>query len=109
MKELFPPQMGVDTQPEGIPKARFELGEIVLTREAVFSLEIRERHWSQLIARHVEGDWGDIDDHDKMENEQSADQGGGRIFSAYNIDDGRFYVITEWDRSVTTVLLPDEY
>jgi hypothetical protein len=61
-----------------------------------------------LLARHVEGKWGDLDEHDVMENEQSVDQ-GYRIFSAYNIEDARFYVITEWDRSYTTVLLPEEY
>jgi len=93
---------------EQIPKVRFEPGEVVITEEANFSLAIRDRHPFQLLARHVEGDWGDIDEHDKMENEQSADQ-GGRIFSAYNIDDGRFYVITESDRSATTILLPEEY
>lgn len=91
-----------------IPRARFEMGEIVITLDADFSLAVRGRHPVQLLARHVEGNWGDLGEHDKEENEQSADQ-GGRIFSAYNIDDGRFYVITEADRSVTTILLPDEY
>lgn len=91
-----------------IPVARFDMGEVVVTHEAHFSLQVRGRHPFQLLARHVEGDWGDIDEHDKMENEQSADQ-GGRIFSAYNIDDGMFYVITEPDRSSTTILLPEEY
>ena len=91
-----------------IPRARFEMGEIVITPDADFSLAVRGRHPVQLLARHVEGNWGNIHEHDKEENEQSADQ-GGRIFSAYDIEDGRFYVVTECDRSVTTILLPHEY
>lgn len=91
-----------------IPEARFDLGDVVVTHEAHFSLAIRNRHPFQLLARHVEGDWGDLDKQDVNENEQSADQ-GGRIFSRYEIDDQPFYVITECDRSVTTVLLPEEY
>jgi hypothetical protein len=91
-----------------IPEARFDLGDVVVTHEAHFSLVVRNRHPFQLLARHMEGDWGELDEHDVNENEQSADQ-GGRIFSRYEIDDQPFYVITECDRSVTTVLLPEEY
>ncbi len=55
------------------------------------------------------GDWGDLDDEDKKENELSVKQ-GFRILSAYNLENGeKVWVITEWDRSVTTILLPEEY
>jgi hypothetical protein len=110
MKEFSPPPQENESQSTNkIPKVRFEPGEVVITHEANFSLAIRDRHPFQLLARHVEGDWGDIDEHDKMENEQSADLGSGRITSVYDIEDARFYVMTESDRSVTTILLPEEY
>lgn len=92
-----------------IPTARFDMGDIVVTHEAYFSLQVRNRHPFQLLARHAEGDWGNVSEHQVMENEQSADQGGGRIFSTYDIEDGRFYVTTEPDRSKTTIFLLDDY
>ena len=92
-----------------IPPARFDMGDIVVTHEAHFSLEVRGRHPFQLLARHVEGDWGNVSKHQAMENEQSADLGSGRILSTYDIEDGRFYVTTEPDRSSTTIFLPDDY
>jgi len=109
-KEPATPQETETNQPdeERIPKMLFELGQIVVTVGAVESLKIIERHAIQLIARHVEGEWGDLPPEDIQENQLSLEQ-GYRMFSAYNIEDARFYVITEWDRSVTTVLLPEEY
>jgi len=63
----------------------------------------------ELIVRHAAGDWGDLDDFDRAQND-AAVQTGGRIFSAYQVtDDVRVWVITEADRSHTTVLLPGEY
>lgn len=61
--------------------------------------------------RHLTGDWGDICDEDKLSNEQAL-QYGERLFSAYEIDAGdqkKLWIITERDRSVTTMLLPSEY
>ena len=55
------------------------------------------------------GDWGYLDDEDKKENELSVKE-GFRILSAYKLETGvKVWVITEWDRSVTTILLPTEY
>lgn len=63
----------------------------------------------ELLLRHVNGDWGDLDDEDKKENELSVKE-GFRILSAYELATGvKLWVITEWDRSVTTILLPEEY
>jgi hypothetical protein len=68
-----------------------------------------EQNPVELLARHVTGDWGDLDDEDKKENELSVKE-GFRILSAYHLETGaKVWVITEWDRSVTTLLLPDEY
>ncbi len=59
--------------------------------------------------RHAAGDWGDVDEHDRRENEQSLDH-GFRLFSVYHAADGtKFWIITEADRSATTVLLPEDY
>ena len=67
------------------------------------------RRRNELIISHVNGDWGDLEDEDKKENELSVKE-GFRILSAYHLDTGaKVWVITEWDRSVTTILLPEEY
>ena len=61
------------------------------------------------LARHVVGDWGDLDEDDRAENELSIRE-GFRLLSAYHLRDGtRIWIITEADRSSTTVLLPSEY
>ena len=64
---------------------------------------------SELFHRHQAGDWGEVDEHDRQENELSLRE-GFRLMSVYTLPNGvKLWVITEWDRSVTTVLLPDEY
>ena len=60
------------------------------------------------LARHMQCDWGDLCDEDKQENEFSFDK-HLRLFSAYENDTEKIWIITEADRSVTTVLYPDEY
>lgn len=61
------------------------------------------------LARHMAGDWGDLDEEDRSANDESV-RFGGRILSAY-VDrrQTRFWIITEADRSSTTILLPEEY
>ncbi|MDE3075945.1 MAG: plasmid related protein [Chloroflexota bacterium] len=62
-----------------------------------------------LLFRHVSGDWGELDEEDKAENELSLRE-GFRLLSAYTLRNGeKIWIITEADRSVTTLLLPDEY
>ena len=59
--------------------------------------------------RHLSGDWGDLDEEDRRENNLSVRE-GFRLLSAYTMSDGtRFWIITEADRSATTFLLPEEY
>ena len=66
-------------------------------------------HVQVCMQRHFSGDWGDMDDEDKATNEASL-EGGGRLMSAYKAEGHpKIWIITEWDRSVTTVLFPDEY
>ncbi len=88
-------------------RARFPPGRIVATSNALASLT--EVDIAQALARHLSGDWGELDDHDRKENEFSLTH-ELRLFSVYHSAAGvRFYVITEADRSVTTVLLPEDY
>jgi hypothetical protein len=60
------------------------------------------------LARHSSGDWGDLDNHDQRENEHSLKY-GWRIVSSYPIGEMAIWIITEADRSITTILLPEEY
>ena len=62
-----------------------------------------------ILARHELGDWGDLDAEDRAQNDLALEQ-GERLLSAYGIrDDLKVWVITERDRSVTTILLPEDY
>ncbi|MGD9746613.1 MAG: hypothetical protein AB7I98_03040 [Verrucomicrobiales bacterium] len=72
------------------------------------ALEIDPDEIAWLLHRHQCGDWGDLDDEDKQANDRNLIN-GGRLLSRYDIEAGSFYVITEWDRSVTTVILREEY
>jgi hypothetical protein len=85
---------------------RFPLGQLVVTRNAADRLTATEI--GRGLDRHAAGDWGDLDPEDLAENELALRE-GFRLFSAYGQGDRRFWVITEADRSVTTVLLPDDY
>ena len=61
------------------------------------------------LARHLAGDWGNVDEDDRKENEFSLEH-GFRLLSSYATPRGtKFWIITEHDRSVTTILLPEEY
>lgn len=87
-------------------KPCFELGQTVCTN-AIYEA-INAEGASRLILRHVSGDFGDICDEDKQAN-LDAIKNGYRIFSSYDTDDGTIFVITEADRSATTVLFANEY
>lgn len=89
--------------------ARFPLGQIVGTPGALLALTVAEDSPSSFLHRHVIGDWGEIDQEDRQENERSVSS-GCRLLSAYTTSQGiRIWVITEADRSSTTILLPEEY
>lgn len=88
---------------------RFPLGHLVATRGAIEALASANEDLLPFVARHAVGDWGDIDDEDRSENEQSLVY-GRRLLSAYTLRNGtRIWIITEADRSATTILLPGEY
>ena len=90
-------------------QARFPLGRVVATPGALEALAKAGQSSIEFIRRHSQGDWGDLAEEDKRENEFSVDK-DLRIFSAYHTARGvKLWVITESDRSATTVLLPSEY
>ena len=87
----------------------FPLGRVVATVGALARLVDSGQNPREFILRHVCGDWGELDSHDQEANAEALEH-GLRIFSAYRASDGtKIWVITEADRSSTTVLLPDEY
>jgi hypothetical protein len=91
------------------PDLKFALGHVVVTAGVHALIQQGSLHPFLCLGRHAAGDWGDMTDHDKAVNERAL-QGGSRIFSTYEITPAlTLYVITEWDRSVTTLLLPSEY
>lgn len=102
---------------------RFALGQMVATPGALELLEQSGFSALALISRHVHGDWGDCCDEDKATNELSVQQ-GMRVMSVYRLVDAErllqtpldkrsslptVWIITEADRSVTTLLLPEDY
>jgi hypothetical protein len=88
---------------------RFPLGQVVATPGALRALEKAEQAPQEFLDRHANGDWGEVPDEDKQENEFSV-QRGLRILSAYTTSAGdQLWVMTEADRSATTLLLPGEY
>jgi len=89
--------------------ARFELGRTVITPGAIEALEHSGQMAIEFLRRHVAGDWGELSDDDVKENEFSLEH-GFRLLSRYQTSQGeRFWIITEADRSATTILLPNEY
>ena len=91
---------------------KFKMGQIVVTR-GVNELIAQDLKFSKFVmeslGRHTFGDWGDLCEEDKRENEYALGK-YLRIFSSYNYqNDEKIWIITEADRSVTTILLPNEY
>lgn len=98
-------------QPE-LPHARFPLGQLAATPAVLELLEQHHVSLFDLLARHASGDWGDVGTEDAHINDQALIH-GNRLLSCYTLvsddRDTRVWIISEWDRSVTTALLPSEY
>jgi hypothetical protein len=89
-------------------RAPLPLGRVVATPGALKLLsEIGEDPFD-FLARHETGDWGELCAFDRRQNEIAL-RDGNRVLSSYNVPVGRIWIITEADRSVTTILLPEEY
>jgi hypothetical protein len=94
-------------------RARFELGRTFATPGALRALEDARMTFMPYLRRHSLGDWGDVSDEDKRLNDADV-SGGGRLLSCYKLpgakgDRARIWIITEADRSATTILCPEEY
>jgi hypothetical protein len=96
--------LGVETS-----ETLFDLGKIIVTAGALDALEESGDAPDQFLARHQRGDWGDLGEGDRQENDFSVGE-RLRIFSAYHTSKGeKLWIITEADRRSTTILLPCEY
>lgn len=90
-------------------KPLFQLGRTVATHGALDALQKTTQSPLEFYERHQLGDWSELCEEDRQTNEQAL-KGGDRIFSVYHLKDNtKVWVITEADRSVTTILLPEEY
>lgn len=87
----------------------FQLGQLLATPGALAAIEDAGQSPAEFLTRHCQGDWGEVCKEDKLANDQALRE-GTRLLSAYRTLKGvRLWIITEWNRSVTTILLPDEY
>jgi len=92
-----------------IDATKFPLGQLVATPGALCALARTGQSALELLERHRGGDWGDLDQEDKAANNRALKE-GSRLLSAYHLKDKtKVWLITEADRSATTLLLPEEY
>ncbi len=89
-------------------RAPLPLGRVVATPGALNLLRKSGGHPFDFLARHAAGDWGELCEFDRRQN-QIALREGLRVFGSYETTAGRCWVLTEADRSVTTILLPEDY
>jgi hypothetical protein len=94
---------------------RFRLGRLVATPGAIAAMQRSQQDPLVFLNRHRRGDWGDLDASDKAMNDQAISHESNperrdRVLSAYHTGAGeKIWIITEQDRSVTTILMPEEY
>ncbi len=85
----------------------FPLGRIVATSSVLASLTYEDIATG--LKRHAARDWGEVCEEDRKTNDEAVEQ-GLRLLSAYKAESGqKYWIITEWDRSITTILLPEDY
>lgn len=90
-----------------------KLGQVVMT-DGINDRIADDEHFARLITkclkRYIHYDWGDLCDGERRMNDLAVKNGDDRILASYNNPDGgRVWIITEWDHSITTILLPEEY
>jgi hypothetical protein len=99
-------------EPVELPEGLFPLGTVVATPGAIERMERYGMDAAELLARHLSGDWGDIHPDDRGLNEEAL-RCGARLLSVYGEDktgeDSRIWIITEAERSATTILRPEDY
>lgn len=87
----------------------FKMGRLVATPGAIAFCDANSINMIALVRRHLNCDWGDLDDEDKATNDEAVRTESGRILSMYQFPQGKVWIITEADHSSTCVLLPSEY
>jgi hypothetical protein len=97
-----------NTQTQSAPAALFETGQFYLTRSAQSLLAEHKQSAVPFYDRHIAGDWSEMDLGDQRANEFAIKR-GERIVSKYRLGTNNIWIITEADRSSTTMLLPEEY
>ena len=91
-------------------QARFSPGQVVMTAGVDELVRQGRLNPTPYLRRHLHGDWGDLSGDDRRLNDAALASGEDRLFSSYQVmPDLKLWIITEWDRSVTTLLLPSEY
>lgn len=91
------------------PRPLLPLGQVVATPGALAAFETSGQTPKEFLARHVQGDWGDVDGEDQKANDDALVD-GSRVLSSYRLRNGvKIWIITEADRSSTCCLLPEEY
>lgn len=96
------------TQSTNQVRPLFALGQTLTTPGALVVMQGMGISPVSLLSRHQSGDWGNLDVEDKRENDLAVNE-GLRVFSSYSFGSVKLWVITEADRSATTILLPEEY
>ena len=89
-------------------RSLFSMGEVVVTTNALSHTKQYKIDLMTLLGRHSSGDWGDLEEDDKYANEDALRE-WTRIFSSYNFAPIKIWIITEANRSLTTILLPEDY
>lgn len=93
-----------------VSQPRFPSGQVVMTTGVDELVRQGRLNPVPYLRRHLHGDWGDLSDDDRRLNDAALKSGDDRLFSSYQVTpDLKLWIITEWDRSVTTLLLPSEY
>ena len=91
-------------------QARFSPGQVVMTAGVDELVRQGRLNPTPYLSRHLHGDWGDLSDDDRQLNDAALKSGEDRLFSSYQVTPNlKLWIITEWDRSVTTLLLPSGY
>jgi hypothetical protein len=90
---------------------KFKHGTVVMTRGVSDTMEGNFKFFNDVMIafnRYINCDWGDLCEEDKASNDYALEH-GQRLLGKYPTSGGSIYIITEWDRSITTILFPDEY
>jgi hypothetical protein len=110
MAILFDSSRRITMAQAALSQNRFNAGQTVMTAGINDLVQQGLLNPTTYLRRHLRGDWGDLDDGDRRRNNAALKSGEERLFSSYWIaPDLKLWIITEWDRGATTLLLPNEY